>query len=288
MKRVVATPPPPPPSLSPELAERWREIVDLAARIDRSDYFMMLDLARDATSDEVETAFFALAKRWHPDRLPAELSPVRDACSHVFARMSDARATLGDEDGRKKYMGLLAEGAGSPEMQETVVRIVEAASHFQKAEVCFKRNDFVQAETLCRRALELDATQPDYIAMLAWLVAMKPENQSPDKTLASIEQLTRAIKMSDKCEKAFFWRGLLFKRLGKNDLALKDFREAVELNPRNIDAAREVRLHHMRGGSRTSAPPARRSSSPSPQKPPPRGGEPGAKGSLFGRLFKKP
>src|SRR5579871_6513113 len=98
-------------------------------------------------------------------------------------------------------MKLLADGSGSPEMQETVARVVEAATHFQKAEVCFKRNDLVQAEALCRQALELDATQPDYVALLAWLLALKPESQGPEKTLACIDHLTRAIKMSDRCEK---------------------------------------------------------------------------------------
>jgi tetratricopeptide (TPR) repeat protein len=104
-----------------------------------------------------------------------------------------------------------------------------------------------------------------------------------------IEQLGKAIKMSERCEKAYFWRGMLYRRLGKDDLAVRDFRQAMELNPRNIDAAREVRLHHMRGG-RTSNPPPRRNS-PTPQRPAPqRPGDAAQKGagSLFGRLFKKP
>jgi tetratricopeptide (TPR) repeat protein len=243
---------------------------------------MMLDLARDATHEDVEAAFLGLAKRWHPDRLPAELAPVRAPCSRVFARMSEARTVLSDDEQRARYMKLMADGSGSPEMQETVARVVEAASHFQKAEVCFKRNDLAQAEALCRTALELDATQPDYLAMLAWLVALKPENQSIEKTMLSIEQLGKAIRLSEKCEKAFFWRGLLFKRVGKEELAVKDFRRAVELNPRNIDAAREVRLFRMRGG-RSSNPPAKRST-PAPQRP----SEPTSKSGLFGRLFKKP
>jgi hypothetical protein len=51
----------------------------------------------------------------------------------------------------------------------------------------------------------------------------------------------------------------------------------MELNPRNVDAQREVRLYNMRGGE--------------PQKP--AGGASGAKsgkeegGGIFGKLFKK-
>jgi tetratricopeptide (TPR) repeat protein len=274
----------PPPNLPRELAERWAEIVERSSTIDRADYFMMLDIARDATTSDVEAAFFALAKRWHPDRLQAELSPVREACSRVFARMSEAHATLIDEEQREQYMRLLADGSGSPETQATVAKVLEAAKNFQKAEVCLRRNDFQQAELFCRRALEDDTTQPDYLAMLAWLIALKEENQTPERTIESIQMLERAIAMNEMCEKAFFWRGMLFKRIGKNEHAVKDFRRAFDLNPRNIDAGREVRLYNMRGGNRRSSkPPANKRSTPSPPKP-----DESVKPGIFGRLFKKP
>jgi tetratricopeptide (TPR) repeat protein len=281
--RPVTTTLHPPATLAPELADRWREIAERAATIDRADYFMMLDIARDATHEEVASAFFALVRRWHPDRLPPELKPVQGACSRVFARMSEAHATLADDDRRARYMRLLADGSGSPEMQATVAKVVEAATNFQKAEVCLRRNDLAQAESFCRKAIEDDATQPDYLAMLAWLIALKPENQAPEQTLQSILMLERAIGMSDRCEKAYHWRGMLFKRLGRTELAVKDFKHAVDLNPRNIDAAREVRLYNMRGGRRSSKPPSPSRLTLSPPKP-----DDSDKPGIFGRLFKKP
>jgi tetratricopeptide (TPR) repeat protein len=281
-----------PPGLSPELRERWEAIADRARWIDRTDYFSMLDLARDATQEEVETAFFAEAKKWHPDRLPPELAALRDACSRVFARISEAHATLSNPEERAHYMHLVAEGSGSPAMRETVAKVLEAATHFQKAEVCFRRNDLAQAEEFCRKAIENDATQSDYLAMLAWLLALKPENQSPEKTRTSIHMLDRAIEMNEKCERAYFWRGMLFRRLGRADTAVRDFKRAVNLNPHNIDAAREIRLYRMRGGRHTSRPPSTPSSPGMPAQrsnsgsDPPRASEE-TKPGIFGRFFKK-
>jgi tetratricopeptide (TPR) repeat protein len=286
---IPSDPPPPrkppsaPPGLSAELAERWADIVDRAARIDRNDYFAILDIARDASAAEVQTAFLALAKRWHPDRLPPELAPIRDVCSRVFARMNEAHATLADEERRKRYMRLLADGSGSPEMQEQVAKIVEAASRFQKAEVCFKRQDYEQAELLCRKALKADPTQPDYHAMRAWLLSLKPENQAPEKVVECIQALDAAVAISDRCERAFFWRGMLHKRLGKVALAQRDFKRTIELNPRNIDAAREVRLHQMRGGAHADE----RRPIPSPLPGKPTKADESGKQGLLGRLFKK-
>ena len=93
--------------------------------------------------------------------------------------------------------------------------------------------------------------------------------------------LDKAIAMNTRCEKAYFWRGMLYKRLGKTELAARDFRKVGELNPRNIDAAREVRLHTMRAGASGVVQEGKtRDSSP----PPPKAGE---KPGLLGRLFKK-
>jgi tetratricopeptide (TPR) repeat protein len=283
--RHPAAVPPPPPALAPELAERWREIAERSGTIERADYFMMLEIARDATQDEVEAAFLALAKKWHPDRLPPELAPVRDACSRVFSRMSEARSTLADEAHRARYMGLLADGSGSPESQDAVAKVIEAATDFQKAEVCFKRNDLEQAESWCKKAIEADPTQAGYHALLAWLIALKPESQSPEKTAECIKMLDRAISLNKKSEHAHYWRGMLYKRVGKNEAALKDFKFVADVNPRNIDAAREVRLYQMRGGPRNSRPPP--GSPPRPSGAPPKGGD-APKPGLLNRLFKKP
>jgi curved DNA-binding protein CbpA len=276
----------PPPRLGPELYERWTAIVDRARTIDRADYFAMLDLARDATPEEAESSFLALAMKWHPDRLPPELFPLHAACSRVFGRLSEARATLTDAERRAAYMRLLAEGSGSPEMQETIAKVVAATEDFKKAQACFRRNDFAQAEELCRRALAGDATQADYHAMYAWLISLRPENQSHEKIVRSIRVLDKAIAMSDQCERAFFWRGMLFKRIGRLDAAYRDFRDAVELNPDNIDALREMRLHNMRSGIRSR--PNHPVAAPS-RSSPPRGqsAKPDEKSSLLGRFFKK-
>ena len=117
-------------------------MVNRACTIDRADYFMMLDLARDASASEVEEAFCNLARQWHPDRLPRPLEPLREAARRVFLRMSQARATLTNPVDRGRYMQLLEQGSGSPATQEEVARVVEAATDFQKAEVCFKRGDY--------------------------------------------------------------------------------------------------------------------------------------------------
>jgi tetratricopeptide (TPR) repeat protein len=266
----------PAPGLSPQQAERWREIVDKAAILDRMDHFTLLGVSQNASRDEVETTFLTLAKRWHPDRVPKELAAVKDDCSRVFARMSEARSTLSNPEQRSRYVEEVEAGGGSRESEALVQKILTAASTFEKAEIAFKRHELGEAEKLARKASEDDPTQADYLALLAWVMSQKPEHRSPEGTQECIDLLDRALKISDKCEKAYFWRGMLNKRAGKNTQAAKDFKHAVDLNPQNVDAVREMRLFTMRAGQ---------SDVPrSPQTSRPRKG---SEAGLFGKMFKK-
>ena len=242
--RASMTPPGFPAVLSPALEERRREITERAAKIDRENYFEMLGLPQTAGGEEAQNAYLVLAKRWHPDRLPPELAAVREACARVFARLSEAASTLRDDEQRKRYELLLKEGGATPEDQEKIASVLEAATAFQKAEVMMKRGDIAKAHEFAALAVRLDS-QPDYIAIHTWLEAMKPENQSPEQVRSLIDVLTKCVTESVRCERAFFYRGTLRKRIGDPG-AMDDFRIAFELNPRNLDAQREVRVHTMR------------------------------------------
>lgn len=239
------------PAADPALAARRKEILDRAAGIEKEDYFAMLGVPREANGQMIRAAYFELARRWHPDKLPADLSEVKAACAKVFAKITEAHQTLADDAQRARYIDQLKKGAAAQESEEDRAKVevvIEAAMSYQKAEVCFKRNDFVQAEAMCRRAVELDGTQAEYFAMLAWLEAMKPANQSKEATLERIRDLDRALGINERCERAYFFRAQLHKRIGNDDAAYRDFKKSFELNPRNLDAQREVRLLEMRKG----------------------------------------
>jgi hypothetical protein len=263
-----------PKAPSPNAEARRQEIAARFAALDTSSYWDVLGVPVDAPIDAVRTAYFQLAKAWHPDRVPAELADARPQVVKIFARMNEAYATLADEKKRAEYKELLsAKGmSGGADEQAIVQRILEASLAFQKADILFKRGDLGQAEPLLRHAVELDDTQADYLALLTWIQATKPgAPTTPDATNAHIATLDRAIGLGPRCERAYFFRGMLRKRLGDGSKALADFRSVCDLNPRNVDAQREVRLLEMRGSGK-SVPP------PKPE---------GEGGGLLGRLFKK-
>jgi curved DNA-binding protein CbpA len=273
---------PPRATESPELAAFKEEIRERAAN-GGANYYDLLGVPPDAVASVIQAGFFQLAKKWHPDRLGPDLDDVRDLATKVFARMSEAHQILSDPTRRKEYDELRKDGGGSAEEQEQVQRVIRAATAFQKAEVHMRRNNSAGALEESRRALELDPSQADYIALLAWVESTQL-NANLEEIFARIE---KAQRLEPNNTRIRWYRGSILKRMGKSGKAVGDFRFIVENDPRHVDAQREIRLYEMRkaemrrsGQKSPSDPPATRSSLPPNSSKPIEGGR-------FGKWFKR-
>ncbi len=231
---------------APDVAARIATMRAFGTKIETLNYFEMLGVPETAPKEAVDDAYRELAKQWHPDRLSPDMSEVKEIAARVFGLLADARKTLGDEGERTKYMKLVREGGATPEAQAYIGRVIDAATTFQKADICFRRGDMAQALDLCKRAAEGDPTQSDYVALQAWIESMDPKSQDPASTRERIAMLDRALSINARSDRAHYYRGMLYKKLGDSKLALIDMRKAVELNPRNAEAPREVRLLESR------------------------------------------
>jgi curved DNA-binding protein CbpA len=259
------------PAAAPLSAAARRRLEEMRQRADEmpgQNYYQILGVEPDADRATIQAAFFQLAKAWHPDRLTGDLAEVRDVATRAFSRMTEAHQILCDDDRRSEYDALLKQGGGSAEEQEQVARVLHAVGHFQKAEVLLKKGNLQEAEVEARAAAEGDPEQPEYQALLAWVTGQLPERIKSGKYGDLIATLDEVIKKNPDNERARIYRGQLLKRAGKNARAMKDFLWITENNPKNLDAAREVRLFRMRKGDERSE-----------------GGK--QKGTLLSKLFKR-
>ena len=232
-------------SYTQEVLERRSSICSLANECDKLDHYELLGVPRDAPTTLVQSAFFDLAKRYHPDRLGHEFADLRAISAKLFARIVEAHQTLADPKLRLAYDEKFGRGTEAADDEERRIHeIVNAATSFQKAEVLFKKKMLAAAEIEARRAYENDPEQADYLALLAWINANKPD--SAEHLVEILIQLNTALRMSPENEKARFYRGQVLARLGRNLEAVNDYRFVVSKNPHNIDALREIRLWEMR------------------------------------------
>jgi tetratricopeptide (TPR) repeat protein len=120
--------------------------------------------------------------------------------------------------------------------------------------------------------------EADYHAMYAWLLMQKfPNQEAPLQKM--LESANRALQLNDRHERANMLKGQILRRMGRHDEALKHFRIVADINPRNIEAVREVRVATMR----TSKPPIARSPKGKGKKDKDESGV----GGLLGKLFKR-
>jgi len=246
LKKTV---PPPPAGLEAENQERWQEIRELAEKIDDLNYFEMLKVETDTPPDKVRSAFFALAKRWHPDRLPEALLPLKPQVDTIFGYLSQAHQCLSNEEERLRYIRSVKEGGGTPAADRLMQKVLDGAMAYQRVEVLARKHEYDKALELLDRIVNLSGEEADYHAMKAWLLLQKhPEGDAPFKEMISATD--KALKLNKNHERAIYYRGLALKRMKREEEALKFFRRAAELNPKNVDAVREVRIATMRKGDR--------------------------------------
>jgi curved DNA-binding protein CbpA len=234
-----------PDGLSPDLTERWQKVLTRSRLIENQNYFEMLGLDKKASSADAKAEFFKHAKEWHPDRLPGELSPLRPFVEIIFGYLNEAHKVLGDEEQRIAYQRTVREGGGTPAAERLMAQILDSAIAYERVLVFGRKHQYDEALDLLQKILSITKDEPDYHAMLGWLLMQKfPGNDAPLQKIT--ESLDRAIELHADHEKAQLYKAQLLKRLGKFPEALRHFKRVVSINPNNLDAAREVRVANMR------------------------------------------
>jgi tetratricopeptide (TPR) repeat protein len=262
--------------------EEFRQEILRLTQEPPATFYAALGVNPDADPAVIRAEFFRLARRWHPDRLPPELANLRSEVTQIFGRMSEANQVLTDAARRADYDSKLSQAPDSE--QRKVTQILEAVSSFQRAEVHLKRKDLVQALDEAKKAFEGDPSQADHLALYGHILGL----EGGDSTYA-LSLLDRAVALDENNVRALWYRGALYKKLGRQSHAMRDFRAVVDLRPNHVEAQRELRLHEMRRrtGATPSMPPesGRNSVHDGPESK--RGTDPQAKPGFLGRFLKK-
>lgn len=108
-KETPAVAPPKPKTPQAEAAEETaKENADLDEFLERlsqaSNYYEVIGLPREADANEIKLAYYALARRYHPDRFHIQSgTPQHARISSAFARVTQAYETLTEPTARATY-----------------------------------------------------------------------------------------------------------------------------------------------------------------------------------------
>ena len=216
------------------------------------DHFTLLELDRGANPAQAKTAYFSLAKTYHPDRLALlGLTELRPQVERIFSRLSDAFSVLGDEGKRKAYLDVLAQGGEAAIKRKDndeaarAAKILSAEEHFRRGEMALRRAQWQQAIDEFKLSVEMNPAEAEHHAMLAWATWSASDDKAHLVTETK-RALNKAIELNPRCVPAFFFLGQVYKHSGDLTRAYHAFHRAANLQPGHVDAEREIRLIEMR------------------------------------------
>ncbi|HEY4176180.1 MAG TPA: DnaJ domain-containing protein [Kofleriaceae bacterium] len=240
------------PAQATEVAALIKERLALIERKDKGDHFQLLGLGRDANAAQIRDGYFKLARQLHPDRLSAlGIADDERKAQRLFAEVNNAFAVLNDPVRKQQYADILARGgeaavrAEEKRAEEMAIRILEAEEAFKRGEMALKRDSLSTAIRELEKAIDLNPDEPEFHATLAWAKFAA----APDKMAVSSPTriaLEKAIEAEPRSPTGKFFLGRVERMLGKDNDALRLFKEVLEIKPNHPEATSEVRVLEAR------------------------------------------
>jgi curved DNA-binding protein CbpA len=198
---------------------------------------------KSATSAEAKRNFFVLAKELHPDTVsdPAQ-AELREIKERLFSRINEAAQVLSDDKRRKEYEDELEGKKGSVE----VARIFGAEESFQRAEIMIRARKYQEGLDLIEKAISMNDKEAEFYAWRGYakFLLSRDRKEAYEECAADCK---RAIKMIPKCLPAHLFLGHMSKVVGDMKLAQRCYHEVLELDPKHVEAQRELRLMGKKG-----------------------------------------
>ncbi|MCU0694996.1 MAG: DnaJ domain-containing protein [Myxococcaceae bacterium] len=204
------------------------------------NHFEVLAVTREAPPNAVKIAYFKLAKDYHPDTVPPGApEALSKAKADVFARIGDAHRTLSDENLKKEYIAELDAGGAGEKID--ISKLLAAEELFQKGKLLVQARKFPEAVKMFDEAIAANAEEPEFSAWRGYARFFTFPDKKAGQTEA-MKDITNCLKRNPNIVAAHFFQGMMAKLLGDLPAAKKHFNQTVKLDPKHIDAQRELRM----------------------------------------------
>ncbi|MCA1616624.1 MAG: DnaJ domain-containing protein [Acidobacteria bacterium] len=266
----VAAPQPEKPRPAPE-ADPRAELEALLERVaGEVDYFQILGVGRAARPADIKRAYYALAKRFHPDRFRQVVADEgeRTRVEHAFAQVLKAYETLHDPRARDTYatkfpaksparapslFGKRKEAGGAKvgareaapdaaktQADPTATPQYRAEESFQQGLSAAERGDHAAAQAYFGEAVRLAPQEARYHALYGRALALAPATRRQAES-----ELQRAIKLDPRNVTYYVALADLYRAVGLRRRAEGELSRALALDP-NHEPARRM-LEQLKG-----------------------------------------
>jgi len=269
------------------------QIAEKAAHCERDDYYALLNLGRDTTTQDVKIAYKRLSALLAEPALSApENADLRFMTDKIRLTLDRAFATLSDPLRRANYEHKQRRGGPhAPEPQKLpggaeVIRLMrftpeekERADTADKFNVAgcrhFARKEYAEAETLLKRAVELVPDHPLYNLKLGWTIFNNPSRERTERLTLARKYLELAAAHAPYDPQARYCMAEYWRESGNDNQCRRELEATLRCDAKHPRASAELERLKARLGQAVR--------SPVPTKAPARSGVGGLIDRLLGR-----
>lgn len=227
------------------IEKRMQHFLD---RTQDSDLYQMLDLAPDATNEQIRRSYFRLAKEFHPDRL-TNISPEfarHPMAELIFQKINEAYEVLSHSMRRTAYDRGIDLKTQEDQIRKTLVK-KKIDDLQRRGETAVKEGNLKVALQAFEQVVEAD---PEKAVAQAYLVYVQfcLDAQKIDNFQVYDDKFKALVEHRRNRDTIYLLWGKMYKRVDQPEQAITKFKKAVEFNPNCVDALREVRITNSRHG----------------------------------------
>ena len=198
------------------------------------DHYGVLNIDRTARAKSVREAYYALARRYHPDRFRSgPLTDLLPKFEDFFMLVTNAYNTLIDKDLRAEY-----------DAEATNVQVADpktadtgylARQNFLRGRALAAQRKYTEAVTFLENAVTLDPGQADFHLELGLVLSRNPRHREEAE-----RRLLQAIELAPATVGAYVALGQMYLKARKLGRAGRMAREALRWEPGHLEAGRIV------------------------------------------------
>jgi tetratricopeptide (TPR) repeat protein len=196
------------------------------------DHYGVLGVDKTSRIKAIREAYYALARRYHPDRFRSgALSDLLQKFEDFFMQVTDAHNTLSDPIRRSEYDEQRSAAKSAPEPKDADSGYL-ARQNFLRGRALVSQRKFTEAVTFFENAISLDPGQADYHVELGLTLSLNPRHRE-----AAERHLLRAIDLSPTAVAAYVALGQMYLKAGRMGRAGRMAREAMRWEPGHLEAS---------------------------------------------------
>jgi curved DNA-binding protein CbpA len=252
--KAKAEPPAEPAGPSPEEIAVHEDIIEKHASLREATLYDLLGITITANDQEVKKAYYAMAKKYHPDRHHSPyLRDVHGLLEELFGKITDAYQMLSSPLERNRYDAKIrAEGpaavvaaGGTPTSEEAneAARRRAAEERYKEGKRHFDEMHFFDAIQCLREAVRL-FPKKNYHKLLGQALMKNP------KWLREAEEQFRlALKMDQFDAESYMGLGDIYESEGMKSRAQKMYEQAATYDPENEALQEKLGKRGAQGGA---------------------------------------